>query len=41
MGDTCIFDVNLETIFDRHCGENSFLDEAVLDYDATPAFGDF
>ena len=40
MGDTSLFDVNLETIFDRPCGEKSFLDEAVLDHDAIPHFGD-
>jgi hypothetical protein len=40
MGDTSLFDVNLETIFDRPCGEKSFLDEAVLDHDAIPPFGD-
>jgi hypothetical protein len=40
MGDTSLFDVNLETIFDRPCGEKSFLDEVVLDHDATPPFGD-
>jgi hypothetical protein len=40
MGDTNLFDVNLETIFDRPRGGKSFLDQAVLDHDATPPFGD-
>jgi hypothetical protein len=39
MGDISIFDVNLETIFDRLCEEKSFLDETVLDHDAIPHFG--
>jgi hypothetical protein len=39
MGDTSLFDVKLETIFDNPCGEKSFLDEAVLDHDAIPPFG--
>jgi hypothetical protein len=40
MGGTSLFYVNLETIFDRPCGEKSFLDEAVLDHDAIPPFRD-
>jgi hypothetical protein len=40
MGDTVPFDINIETILDRPCGEKSFLDEAMLDHDATPPFGD-
>jgi hypothetical protein len=41
MGDTSLFYVNLETIFDRSCGDKSFLDEVVLDHDAIPPFGDY
>jgi hypothetical protein len=40
MGDISLFDVNLETIFDRPCGEKSFLDEAMIDHDSIPPFGD-
>ena len=40
MGDTSLFDVNLETIFDRPRGGKSFLDEAMLNHDATPPFKD-
>jgi hypothetical protein len=40
MGGTSLFDVNLETIYDRHCGEKIFLDEAVLYHDSTMPFGD-
>jgi len=40
MGDTSLFDDSLETIFGRPCGEKSFLDEAMLDHDVTPPFGD-
>jgi hypothetical protein len=40
MGDTSLFDDCLETIFDRPYGEKTFLDEAVLDHDAIPPFGD-
>jgi hypothetical protein len=40
MGDTSLFDFNLETIFDMPCGEKSFIDEAVLDHDVIPPFGD-
>jgi hypothetical protein len=39
MGDTRLFYVNLETIFDRPSGEKSFLDEVALDHDANPPFG--
>jgi hypothetical protein len=40
MGDASLFDVNLENIFDRPWKENTLLDEAVLDHDAIPPFGD-
>jgi hypothetical protein len=40
MRETSLFDVNLETIFDRPWGEKSFLDETVLDHDVIPTFGD-
>jgi hypothetical protein len=40
MGETSRFYVNLEGIFERSCGEKSFLDEALVDHDAIPPFGD-